>query len=320
MIGALIVHGETRPVREMPILWRAEPSAEYEEYVRSFVAPNPVARLYIYNVAKTEGTVCYDHVSLRKGPPDRAIITQLHLSEIDRPVSPPVEHRHIDWASPLAGGPVKTFATIRNFRCMRQFVELEQRLDLDCDVVHTGYHGDEAVSVTGRRAMQRIKGGITVHAFIRDHRRCEDTDRVRFDFDRPSHLYDVRAQRYLGSVSTVETTLPPGDTALYACLPYRVESLVVTAPRAARPGDELPIRAQIEADTATPGDHVFHVELVGPDGKRRWHYARNELAPAGKLSFAVPLALDESPGEWTVRVRDVLNGAAGAAKVSVAAP
>jgi len=160
LVGALIVHGETKPVREMPIIWRVEPITEYEEIVRSFVAPNPVARLYLYNVAKTEGTVYYDHVSLREGPPDRAIITQLSLSRIDRPLTPPPEHRHIDWASPLAGGPVKTFATIRNFRCTRQFIELAERLDLDYDLVHTGYTGDEAVSVTGRRAMRRMNDGF----------------------------------------------------------------------------------------------------------------------------------------------------------------
>ncbi len=160
LVGALIVHGETRPVQEMPIIWNVEPATEYEEIVRSFVAPNPVARLYIYNVTKAKGTVYYDHVSLREGPPDRAIITQLTFNEIDRPLTPPIEYRHIDWASPLAGGPVKTFASIRNFRCTRQFIELSQRIDLDYDLVHTGYYGGEAASVTGRRAMRRMKDGF----------------------------------------------------------------------------------------------------------------------------------------------------------------
>ena len=159
LVGALLMHGETKPVREMPIIWRAEPTTEYEEIVRSFVAPNPVARLYIYNVAKADGTVYYDHVSLREGPPDRVIIRQLTFSGLDRPLTPPVEFPHIDWASPLAGGPIKTFASIRNFRCMRQFTELTQRLDLDYDLVHTGYTGTEAASVSGRRATQRLKDG-----------------------------------------------------------------------------------------------------------------------------------------------------------------
>ena len=155
--GALIVHGEERPHREMPLLWNLEPAAEYSEYARTFVAPNPVAVLYIYNIARTKGTVYYDHVSLREGEPDRLFVGRLSFKQIDRPLSAPLETRHIDWASPLAGGPVKTFATLRVFRCLRQVLELAQRIDLDYDVVHTGYQGDECVSETGPRVTDRLK-------------------------------------------------------------------------------------------------------------------------------------------------------------------
>ena len=157
--GALIVQGEEKPVREMPLLWNVQPTEQYEEYVRTFVAPNPVARLFIYNIAKSRGTVYYDHVSLRRGEPDHAVIGQLSLREIDRPLSAPVQTPHIPWATPLAGGPVKTFCTLRNYRCLRQVLELSQRLDLDLDVVHTGVRGDECVSDTGRRATKRLKQG-----------------------------------------------------------------------------------------------------------------------------------------------------------------
>ena len=210
LAGALIVHGATRPTREMPLIWRVEPSSEYEEIVRTFVAPNPVARLYIYNVAKTKGTVYYDYVSLREGGPDRAIITQLSLREIDRPLTDPIERRHIDWASPLAGGPVRTFITLRNFRCLRQVTELTQRIDLDCDVVHTGYTGEEAVSVTGRRAMRRMKDGFydvyVVASRITDIMAKSIRERVEegaglfvvSGFGRASRFVDVKGLRGVG--------------------------------------------------------------------------------------------------------------------------
>ena len=159
IMGALILHGETQPRREMPLIWNAEPTAVYEDYIRTFVAPNPVARLYIYNIAKTKGTMYYNRVSLREGEPDVPVISQLSFRKIDRPLTPPPETRHIPWATPLAGGPLKAFITLRNFRCLRQVIELQQRLDLDCDVVHTGYSGDECSSETGRRAMKRLTDG-----------------------------------------------------------------------------------------------------------------------------------------------------------------
>ena len=156
--GALIVHGEEKPTREMPLLWNIQPSAEYETYVGTFVAPNPVAQLLIYNVAR-KGTIAYDRISLREGEPDEPIISQLSLREIGRPLGEVPETRHIDWASPLAGGPVKTCFTLRTFLLMRDAAELAQRIDLDYDVIHTGYEGDECVSDTARRATKRMGEG-----------------------------------------------------------------------------------------------------------------------------------------------------------------
>jgi hypothetical protein len=164
------------------------------------------------------------------------------------------------------------------------------------------------------------RGAIAIHAFIRDHRRCEDTDPVRLDFGKRSHVYDMRAKRYIGNVSSIETIVPPGDTALYTCLPYRVTSLYVRAPHSAKVGDELRVEAQLDAGGEAIGDHVLHVDLIDPSGETTWHYARNELAPSGKSSFALPLAINESPGTWTVRIRDVLTGVTGEAKVSITAP
>ncbi len=156
--GALILHGEEKPQREMPLLWNVQPSAEYETYVGTFIAPNPVARLLIYNVAR-KGTIEYDRVSLREGEPDEPIIGQLSLREIDRPLGEVPETRHIDWASPLAGGPVTACFTLRTFLLLRDAVELAQRIDLDYDVIHTGYDGDQCVSDTARRATKRLGEG-----------------------------------------------------------------------------------------------------------------------------------------------------------------
>ncbi|MHB8899574.1 MAG: beta-galactosidase [Thermoguttaceae bacterium] len=156
--GALILHGEDKPTREMPILWNVQPSAEFENYVGTFVAPDPVARLLIYNVART-GTIEYDSVSLREGEPDEPIIGQLSLRPIDRPLGEVPETRHIDWASPLPGGPVKTCFTLRTFLLLRDAIELAQRVDLDYDVIHTGYEGDECISDTARRATRRLGDG-----------------------------------------------------------------------------------------------------------------------------------------------------------------
>ena len=42
---------------------------------------------------------------------------------------------------------------------MRDAVDLAQRIDLDYDVIHTGYDGDECVSDTARRVTKRLGEG-----------------------------------------------------------------------------------------------------------------------------------------------------------------
>ncbi len=153
--GTLLLHGQDKPTLEKPILWNIEPTPDHELYIATFVAPNPAARLYLYNVAR-KGTIAYDQVSLREGSPDRPFIGTFTLKPIDRPTGDPVATRHIDWASPLKGGPIKAFVTIRNFVCAADMFELAQRIDLDYDLVHTGYEGDQSVSETGRRANRRL--------------------------------------------------------------------------------------------------------------------------------------------------------------------
>jgi beta-galactosidase GanA len=156
--GALIVHGKDKPTREMPILWNIQPTGEYETYVGTFIAPNPVARLLIYNVAR-KGTIVYDRVSLREGEPDEPIVGQLSMREIDRPIGEPAVGHHIDWASPLAGAAVKSCFTLRSYLSLHDVIDLAHRIDLDYDVIHTDITGDECVSDTARRTMKRLAAG-----------------------------------------------------------------------------------------------------------------------------------------------------------------
>lgn len=154
--GALLVQGERRPEQEFPLIWRQAVRPEYRLYTRVFTAPNPVARLYLYNVTKV-GEVCYRRVSLRRGTPDYPIIRDALFRDIDRPLGPPNPTPHEVWARPLAGGPLKVFFAVQSYRYARDYVELAQRLEMTHDVVQTT--AAEAVSPAGVDAQQRLVDG-----------------------------------------------------------------------------------------------------------------------------------------------------------------
>lgn len=155
--GALIVHGEETPTSEMPLLWNVAVDTEFAEVGRSFVAPNPVARLYIYNIGRT-GEVAYDWVSLVKGEAPRAYVNTVNFGERDLPDSEPlVRERITRWARPLAGGPLRALISIYVLNTMRDTVELGHRLEMDADVMQGGYGGDLLYSTDGRRITRRME-------------------------------------------------------------------------------------------------------------------------------------------------------------------
>lgn len=154
--GVLLLHGEDRPVREMPLIWRSPVDEEYTEVGRTFKAPNAVARLYIYNTAR-KGEVAFDWVSLTKGEATRSYVNTVTFGERDMPdTDPVVREGMMPWGNPLSGGPLRAMISIYVFNTMRDTVELGQRLEMDADVMQGGYVGDLLYSLNGGRIMRTM--------------------------------------------------------------------------------------------------------------------------------------------------------------------
>jgi hypothetical protein len=53
---------------------------------------------------------------------------------------------------------------------------------------------------------------------------------------------------------------------------------------------------------------VFHVEVIEPSGNIVAHYSGNFFGAEGRGGIQIPFAVNDAPGKWEVRVRDVLTG------------
>jgi len=53
---------------------------------------------------------------------------------------------------------------------------------------------------------------------------------------------------------------------------------------------------------------TYHLAFVGPDGNERLVYRRNSTCGSQGGWLELPLALNDAPGRWTLRVRDVATG------------
>jgi len=131
---------------------------------------------------------------------------------------------------------------------------------------------------------------------------------LALSLDAPAHVYDAREGRYLGHVAEWTAPVTPGIAKAYSLLPYKVTGIRVKVPGKVRQGSRVGYEVDLKT-TAGPGKHVLHVSVLDPAGSTMRHYTKNVNVTGGKASGVVPLALNESPGKYTLSVRDAATGA-----------
>jgi hypothetical protein len=140
---------------------------------------------------------------------------------------------------------------------------------------------------------------------------------VDVELGRPVHLYELsRGGRYLGHQASAHLDLRDGPHALLALMPYRVEGASLGA-GPAKLGRNLPLEFRLKVSDGEPVKHVVHLDVFRPDGSRYYSYSRNFTFHGGRWPGGVPLALNDPPGRWTIRARDVVSGMTAEATVEV---
>ena len=139
-------------------------------------------------------------------------------------------------------------------------------------------------------------------------------------FQKPAHLYDLRAHKYLGQTDAVTQDFKPGEMHVYALLDYQVTGLQTTlSTPVTKPGATLRLTCQITtANGQLPDLHALRVSRTGPDGQLFPGSKKVILAPDGRSELEIPLALNEPLGTQIVTVLDVISGFQSTTTFSVA--
>ena len=139
-------------------------------------------------------------------------------------------------------------------------------------------------------------------------------------FQKPAHLYDLRAHKYLGQTDAVTQDFKPGEVHVYALLDYQVTGLQTTlSTPVTKPGATLRLTCQITtANGQLPDLHALRVSRTGPDGQLFPGSKKVILAPDGRSELEIPLALNEPLGTQIVTVLDVISGFQSTTTFSVA--
>ena len=130
------------------------------------------------------------------------------------------------------------------------------------------------------------------------------------------HLYDVRQGKYLGRARKFEAELPLGTAKLYAAIPYKVDGVGII-PSKLQPNGQLPLTLEIQPGGRGKRYHVIRIRVFNPKGHERPWYARNVVLEGFEVKTTIPFALNDPPGKWTIRARDVISGMEGFTKVEL---
>jgi hypothetical protein len=138
------------------------------------------------------------------------------------------------------------------------------------------------------------------------------------------HVYDLVAHRAVpakasGGTLKIDANFGPGDGRLFLITPAPVNSVRIAPPGQARLGGSVTIRTAVLDNRGKPLAAVIpvQVEVVDPQG-RPAEPSGYFAAKDGQLSITLDLARNDSPGRWTVRVRELASGKTSTAALTVA--
>jgi hypothetical protein len=93
----------------------------------------------------------------------------------------------------------------------------------------------------------------------------------------------------------------------------RAEPAARVTPAAARLGEH----PEFAVGSTGGARRLFRCQVFAPDGPMLPAYSKNILAGDGRASFTLPSALNDAPGEYTLRVTDAVTGASATAKITL---
>jgi hypothetical protein len=123
------------------------------------------------------------------------------------------------------------------------------------------------------------------------------------------HIYDVLRQDYLGHTAIIRTGAVPAVPKIFAALPCRLESLSLRVSGTQfAPGAEAKVRATLAPAEIAGAGLCVRFEVLDPAGHPLAHYTRKVVANSGEFELIVPLALNETPGRYTVQAEEIVSG------------
>ncbi len=141
---------------------------------------------------------------------------------------------------------------------------------------------------------------------------------------RPAFAYDVLEMRPVdvktdGDWMTLNADMRSIPGKVYAFLPSAIDKVALKTTAKLAAGTDLSFQASVANASGEMIDAAFPLEITILDaaGRERLHVYRS-AKPSFEMAWRVPANL--APGAWKLRVRELISGTVGEARIDVAAP
>ena len=124
----------------------------------------------------------------------------------------------------------------------------------------------------------------------------------------PLHVYDLRAQKYLGKVSALDQKLRWGRANFFMALPYKIRATKVTlSPAKPKPGQSMTATIKVGVPAGAKEKLAVYVEVIDPSGNKPLWGRQPLVVENGKATVQVPVAFNDQPGKWTIRATELFS-------------
>jgi len=133
-------------------------------------------------------------------------------------------------------------------------------------------------------------------------------------------VYEAVTGKAYGHTDRIRCELPSNVMRIFALLPGEVKQVTIDGPKSAKPGDVMSFAVKVQAQPALRERQLVRAEVTGPDGRLRRAYSTVVWFPAHGSKYELPLALNDTPGPWRLRVPHVTTGVSAEAAFEVEPP
>jgi hypothetical protein len=138
------------------------------------------------------------------------------------------------------------------------------------------------------------------------NKRFEISKTVQIHLPTRMYVYDVRKKKFLGDQQTLSVAVDPYEPTILSLTSTPPPHLEISVPSEAAAGIVVPVALRLPQTLSA--FQVYHVDVLDPSGKRLLQYSGNVIARGESAVKLIPLAKNDAPGAWTIRVQDMLTG------------